>query len=94
MCGPGYAPDIMVNNTLADDVTGEAELPGAVAVFDLGDVEHIVCGWRTNLFNCRHAKKGTRPNHAVTFDGFPVAREGHEFEPRPRETDWLLFDLA
>src|SRR5216684_1325967 len=93
-CGPGGASYVMVDHTVVDDVTGEAELPGTVAVLDLGYVEHIIRRRQTDSRNRRHTKERAGPQRAIALSEFLNAHNRQTPHPPTLKTYRRLFDLA
>src|SRR5258707_13888957 len=94
MRGPRVAPHVMVNHAAVDDVTGEAELSGPVAVLQFGYVEHIIRRRQTDPRNRRRAKKRAGPQKAVALSESLDAGNRDKRHSRPWKTYRLLFDLA
>src|SRR5216684_2603438 len=92
--GPGGASYVMVDHAVVDNVAGEAELPGTVAVLDLGYVEHIIRRRQTDPRNRRHTKERAGPQRAIALSEFFNAHNRQTPHPPTLKTYRRLFDLA
>jgi hypothetical protein len=85
----------MVGCAVVDDITSEAELPGSVAIFNLGWVEDIIRRRQTDPRNRSRAIKRAGPYHAVAPSKSLSARNWHKRLPqRSLKAYRCLFDLA